>query len=115
MARGRPGDFDITRNIRLIEWLKSEMLSSVAKIFTLLAGSVQSSQEALVGYLGDIIIACYLLGKRLGVHYALMDRTIEEQIRLGIIEENDIEKSYGDLSELQRHLRESRSGPQNLG
>ena len=83
---GRAGDFDITRNIRLIEWLKSEMLNSVAKVFSLLAGSTKSSQEALIGYLGDIIVACYLLGKRLGIHYALLDQTIEDQIRLGIIE-----------------------------
>jgi hypothetical protein len=114
VARGRAGDFDITRNIRLIEWLKSEMLNSVAKVFSLLAGSTKSSQEALIGYLGDIIVACYLLGKRLGIHYALLDQTIEDQIRLGIIEGNDIEKSYGDLSELQRHLRESRRNPQNF-
>ncbi|MGI5851664.1 MAG: MazG-like family protein [Caldicoprobacterales bacterium] len=111
MARGRAGDFDITRNIRIIEWLKSEMLNSVAKVFSLLAGGAKSSQEALIGYLGDIIVACYLLAKRLGIHYALLDQTIEDQIRLGIIEGSDIEKSYGDLSELQRHLRESRRNP----
>lgn len=108
MARGRSRDFDITKNIRLIEWLKSEMLNSVAQIFTLLSSGAKASQEALAGCLGNIIVACYLLGKRLGIHYALIDETIEDQIRLGIIEGNDIEQSYGDLSELQQHLRDSR-------
>lgn len=107
MARGRAGDFDITKNIRLIEWLKSQMLNSVARIFTMLASGAKVSQEALASCLGNIIVACYLLGRRLGIHYALIDQTIEDQIRLGIIEENEIEKNYGDLSELQQHLRDS--------
>ena len=110
VARGKTGDFDITRNIRIIEWLKSEMLNSVAKVFSMLLSSGQSSKEALTGYLGDVIVACYLLSKRLGIDYSTMDETIQNQIRLGIIEGNEIEKSYGDLSELQRHMREFRGG-----
>ena len=109
MARGRSGDFDITKNIRLIERLKSQMLNSVAEVFTMLASGAKASQEALAGCLGKIIVACYLLGRRLGIHYALIDQTIEDQIRLGIIEGNDIEQNYGDLSELQQHLRDSRT------
>lgn len=108
MARGRARDFDITKNIRLIEWLKCEMLNSVARIFTLLSSGAKASQEVLAGILGNIIVACYLLGKRLGIHYSVIDETIEDQIRLGIIEGNDIEKSYGDLTELQQHLKDSR-------
>ncbi len=111
MARGRARDFDITRNIRFIEWLKSEMLNSVAKLFTMLASGAKASQEAMAGCLGDIIVACYLLGRRLGIHYALLDEIIEDNIRLGIIEGNDIEKSYGDLSELQKHLKNSQIEP----
>ena len=73
MTRGRARDFDITKNIRIIEWLKSEMLNSVAKLFTMLTSGAEASQKALAGCLSNIIIACYLLGKRLGIHYALID------------------------------------------
>lgn len=111
MPGKRPREFDITKNIRMIEGLKSEMLSSVAEIFSILSRGTSVSREVLAGCLGNIIIACYLLGKRLGVHYGLIDQIIEERLKLGIIEGSDIEKSYGDLSGLQEHLREQKSGP----
>ncbi len=109
MSRVRSGDFDITKNIRVIEWLKCQILNLVAEIFNMLASGAQASQEALARCLGKIIINSYLLGKRLGIHYALIDQAIEDQLRLEIIEDNDIEQSYGDLSELQQHLRDSRT------
>ncbi len=109
VSRVRSGDFDITKNIRIIEGLKCQILNSVARIFSMLASGAQASQEALAQSLGNIIIACYLLGRRLGIHYALIDQTIEDQIRLGIIEDEEIEQNYGDLSELWQHLRGSRN------
>lgn len=81
----------------------------MAEIFNMLASGAKASQEALAQCLGNIIITCYLLGKRLGIHYALIDQAIEDQLRLGIIEDNEIEQSFGDLSELQQHLRYSRT------
>ena len=91
MSRVRSGDFDITKNIRLIEWLKCQMLNSVAEIFNMLASGAKASQEALAQCLGNIIITCYLLEK-IGIHYALIDQAIEDQLRLEIIEDNDIEQ-----------------------
>lgn len=111
MSRSRSGDLDITKNIRLIEWLKSEILNRVAETFSLLVSGTKASQETLVDCLSSIIVACYLLARRLGIHYALIDQKIHEKIRLGIIEENDIEKSYGDLSDLQQHLKQSDIDP----
>jgi hypothetical protein len=37
-----------------------------------------------------------------GVDYSTMDRHISKKIRLGLINENEIEKYFGDLSELAR-------------
>lgn len=100
--------FDIAKNIRLIEWLKSEILSSVAELFKLLTNGIRGSQEALADCLASIIIVSYLLGKRLGVQYFVIDQKIEGKIRLGIVEEHDVEKDYGDLSALSRYLKEDR-------
>ena len=47
MPRGNERGMDIARNIGLIEWLKSELLSSVSKIFTLLTNGIKGTQEAL--------------------------------------------------------------------
>ena len=101
-------EFDIAKNVRLVEWLKSELLTSVAELFKLLSSGIKGSHEALTDCIASIIVACYLLGKRLGIQFDSIDRKVEGKIRLGIIEEHDVEKDFGDLSELSRHMKESR-------
>lgn len=108
MVRGKDRDLDITKNVRLVEWLKSELLTSVAELFRLLANGIKASEEALADCLANIVMVSYLLGKRLGIHFSLIDEKVEEKIRLGILEEHDVEKNYGDLSELNEHLKGSR-------
>jgi hypothetical protein len=99
------GGLDIAKNIRLVEWLKSEILTSVAELYQLLAAGARVSQDALADCLASIITAAYLLGKRLGIPFAAIDSKIESKIRLGIIEEHDVEKHYGDLTALSEHYR----------
>ncbi len=108
MPRGNERGMDIARNIGLIEWLKSELLSSVSKIFTLLTNGIKGTQEALIDYIANIILVSYLLGKRLGIHYGEIDERIGEKIRLGILDEHDIEIEYGDLSALSEYLKQTR-------
>lgn len=105
---GRDRDLGITKNIRWLEWLKSELLTSVADLFRILASGGKASQEVLADCLASIIIACYLLGKRLGIHFALIDQKVGDKVRLGILEEHDVEINYGDLSALQQHMRDFR-------
>lgn len=106
---GRGGEFDIAKNIRLVEWLKSEILSSVAELYRLLAGGIKKgtkgSQDALADCLSSMIVAAYLLGKRLGIPFPVIDNKIENKIRLGMIEEHDVEKHYGDLTSLSEHYK----------
>jgi len=101
----RDTELDIAKNIRLVEWLKSELLTSVAELFRLLANGIKGSQEALADCLSSMIVAAYLLGKRLGVPFEMIDRKMENKIRLGIIEEHDVEKYYGDLTSLSEYYR----------
>ncbi len=100
--------FDIANNIRLVEWLKSEILTSVAELFKQLTNGIRGSHEALADCLASIIVVCYLLGKRLGVPFSVIDQKVEGKIRLGILEEHDVEKHYGDLSALSQYLKEDR-------
>jgi hypothetical protein len=102
---GNDRDFDIAKNIRLVEWLKSEILSSVAELFRMLANGIKGSQDALADCLASIIVAAYLLGKRLGIPFLVIENRIESKIRLGIIEDHDVEKYYGDLTSLSEYYR----------
>lgn len=102
-------EIDITRNIKLIELLKSELLTDVADLFkTLVNGAREEVHESVPDTLSNIILICYLLGRRLGISYNAIEMKMENKIKLGLVEEHDVEKHYGDLSELARHLNSSR-------
>jgi len=102
-------EIDITRNIKMIEWLKSELLTVVANLFMVLVNGVKEEVHESVGeILSNIILISYLLGKRLGLSYNAIEMKIENKIKLGLVENHDIEKYYGDLSELVKHLNCSR-------
>jgi hypothetical protein len=94
---------ELSRNLRIVETLKSELLDDIAGLYGHLADPVlEDTREVAAKTLSDMIVLSYLLGKRLGVDYAIMDRHISRKIRLGLINENEIEKYFGDLSELAR-------------
>lgn len=99
---------DITRNIRLIEWLKSELLSGVATLYQLLFKGSKNGHEAITDAVANIILVCYLLARRLGITFAAVDLKVRDKIKLGITDEHEIEKWYGDLSELSAYLNRNR-------
>jgi hypothetical protein len=98
-------EIDITRNIRLIEWLKSELLTELADLFKVLSSGVREEMyEAVSEILSNIILVSYLLGKRLGISYNAIEMKMQNKVKLGLVENHDVEKYYGDLSEISRHL-----------
>jgi uncharacterized protein YebE (UPF0316 family) len=102
-------EIDITRNIKLIEWLKSEILADIANLFKILVNGVKEEvHESISDTLSNIILISYLLGRRLGISYNSIEMKIENKVKLGLIENHDVEKYYGDLTELARHLNSSR-------
>ncbi len=103
-------EIDITKNIKMIEWLKSELLTDIANLFRqLISGFKEETEEILAETLSNIIIITYLLSKRLGINYNIIDLKIDNKLKIGIAEQNDLEKNYGDLSELSRHINNTRS------
>lgn len=103
-------EIDITRNIKIIEWLKSELLTDVANLFKILVnGMKEEVHEVLSETLSNIILISYLLGRRLGISYNSIEMKIHNKIKLGLVENHDVEKYYGDLSELAKHLDSSRA------
>jgi hypothetical protein len=101
-------DTDITKNIRVIEFLKSELLTGVAALYQNLIKGTKVGQEALVDILANLILVTYLLGKRLGITAAVIDSKIMEKIRIGMIEDHETEKWYGDLSDLSDYMTKHR-------
>lgn len=99
---------DITKNIKVIEFLKSELLTAVAALHQNLLKGTKIGQEAILDILANLVLVTYLLGKRLGIAYSLIDSKILEKIRIGMIEEHETEKWYGDLSDLHEYMNKKR-------
>ncbi len=103
-------NIDITRNIKIMDWLKSQLLADVALLFkSMVSGAKEEVRDAAADAVSNIIIVTYLLARRLGITYNAIELKIQKKIRLGIIEEHDVEKYYGDLSELSHHLSFNRA------
>lgn len=107
MDKGR--DMDITKNIKIVEWLKSELLTGIASLYQLLLKGARGSQEAALDILANIILVAYLLARRLGMSYSAVDIKVENKIKLAIAEDHEIEKWSGDLSSLSTYLNRSRN------
>ncbi len=96
-------DLNIVKNVRIIEWLKAELLSGVGALFKSL---IKNNEEAILDALANLIMGCYFLGKRLGFSYAKIDAKIEQRLDSPEMQEHEIEEWYGDITNLQQYVKE---------
>lgn len=94
-------NFDITKNIKLIEMLKGQLLSGVADLFNNLAEDNPDVGERS-DVLSDLLVITYLLSNRLGLSYNTLDMKAINKLKIGILEEND--NLHNDLVALLRHI-----------
>lgn len=95
---------DVTKNVKIIEWMKKELILSVGDVFDLIFKGVKPLDDALQDTLANIIMITYLLGKRLGISFSDIDYKIREKIKIGIDQNHSVENWYGDFSNLKKHL-----------
>lgn len=95
---------DITKNVKIIEWIKNEILMNVSDLFNMLFKGVKSIDYSLQNSIANIIMLSYLLGKRLGISFEDIDYKIKEKAKQGIKDEHSIETWFGDLSNLEKHI-----------
>ena len=88
---------DVTKNVKIIEWMKKELILSVGDVFDLIFKGVKPLDEALQDTLANIIMITYLLAKRLGISFSEIDYKIKEKIRIGIDQNHSVESWYGDF------------------
>lgn len=96
-------EFHIARQLRMIEWLKAELVATVGILYKAL---VKNSEEAIVDALANLVIGSYLLGKRLGVSFSKLDGTIAAHLASPAFQEHEIEQWHGDVTNLQNHWEE---------
>lgn len=91
-------DIDIIKNMKTIEWLKAQLLGTIANLYTTLANGEENTRENLEDIISNLILESLLLGKRLGLSYEGIESALRDNIKLNLIEEHKIERWYGDLS-----------------
>ncbi|WP_203227759.1 MazG-like family protein [Calorimonas adulescens] len=93
---------DIAKNIKMIEFYKTELLSSLSFLYGAMFKG--KSDDDITDALSDIVLTAYLLGKRLGMDYSEIDAHVLDKIHLQIIEGHEAEVWYKDLSSLKTHI-----------
>lgn len=93
-------DMDIIKNIRTVEWLKSELLTSIAYLYEMMIKEEDDNKKELSDITANIVLLSLLIGKRIGLNYEDIILNLEHKIKSNIREGHKIEKWYGDLSEL---------------
>ncbi|MBP2034011.1 hypothetical protein J2Z42_002728 [Clostridium algifaecis] len=98
--------FNIMYNVKIIEELKADLLCTIGNLFKLLTMGSNVAQNAILECISGGIILLYLLAERLGYSHTAVDETMKKKLKLGIIEEDEIEKDGKDLSKLYNHIKE---------
>jgi len=99
---------DVGRNLKMIEFLKCELLNSVALLFQTLGKGVKEGQDLIIECLANIILVTYSLGRRLGIEYEVIDKKVQDKAKLYLLEEHPLESWYQDLSSLNKHIKGNR-------
>lgn len=92
---------DIARNIRVIEWLKAELVGTIAALFKAM---VKNSEELIEDALASMVVTVYVLARRLGVSFAQLDVRVESKVRNAIKDKHEVEDWYGDMTALLKYL-----------
>lgn len=97
-----PKDLDVAKRAKVIEWLKTEVIDQVSRLFKALwEGSTSRVSDSLA----SLIMSSYILGRRLGLSYRDLDDALMEKLRKHRQEGHQLEEWYQDISALEEHMR----------
>lgn len=99
-------EFNIMSNIKVIEELKANLLCIIGEFFRLLTKGSNVAHDAILDCISGAIILLYILAERLGYSFDAVDESIKKKLKLGIVEEDEIEKQGKDLTKLYSHIKE---------
>lgn len=97
-----PKDLDVAKRAKVIEWLKTEVIDHVSRLFKALwEGSTTKVGDSLA----SLMMSSYILGRRLGLTYRDLDDLLLEKLKKHKQEGHQLEDWYKDISALEEHLR----------
>lgn len=99
--KNKSKEIDITRNMKVIEWLKAELVDSVGALFKAL---LKTGNNGKSDALATIIIITYLLGHKIGISFSHIDMKIKSKLGTSLDASYEEEQWYSDLTELLNYL-----------
>ncbi|WP_438351951.1 MazG-like family protein [Paenibacillus sp. FA6] len=97
-----PKDLDVAKRAKVIEWLKTEVVDHVSRLFK----ALWEGSTARVGdSIASLIMSSYILARRLGVSYREIDELLIDKLKKHKQEGHQLEEWYQDISTLEEHLR----------
>lgn len=101
-------EIDIAKHIHTVEWLKAEIVGSTAALFRAM---LKDGDDQVLDALTSLLIATYVLGRRLGHSPAQLHTNVAMTLRDSLGEGHEVEKWYGDLTALLRYLDKTKEAP----
>lgn len=98
-------DFNIMGNIKSIEQLKAQLLCIIGEFFRLLTKGSNVAKDAILNCISNAIIVLYVLGDKLGYSAIEIDEDMKKKLKIGVIEDDNVEKEGKSLSKLYSHLK----------
>ncbi len=86
---------------KVVEWLKANLVENVGVLFKTL---YKAGNDASIDALAALIINTYILGRRIGINFQILDMRIKHQINTSIGDFNEVDQIYGDLTQLQSYI-----------
>lgn len=97
-------NFNIMKNIKIIEDLKAQLLCIIGEFFRLLTKGNNVAKDAILECISGSIIILYVLGEKLGYPFEDIDKNMKSKLDLGIRAEDQVEKEGKSLSRLKRYI-----------
>lgn len=98
----KPSNVHIAKNIKVMEWLRAEIVEQVANLFK---GLFQGKESYIIDSMASLLIAVYVLARRIGIPFHKLDKAILEKLQNHQKEGHEIEEWYGDLSVLEQYMK----------
>jgi hypothetical protein len=94
-------ELDITHNLKIVEWLKADLVDTVG---VLMKSLMKAGSDATIDALANLIIIAYILGRRVGISFQVIEMRIKHKLNNSINDAHETEQFYGDLTQLQKYL-----------
>lgn len=97
----KPNNVQIAKNIKVMEWLKAEIIEQTGSVFK----NLYLGKEAyVIDGLASLIITIYVLARRVGIPFHKLEKAILDKLHEKKEDIHEIEEWYGDLSVLEQYM-----------